>query len=64
MRIDGPWDKVVPGYYHRRNMDGYYENSTCCNNTVGLYEHSAEILNLQVQFYLLKLVHSTFERVS
>ena len=26
-------DKVVPGYYHRRNMDGYYENSTCCNNT-------------------------------
>jgi pullulanase/glycogen debranching enzyme len=26
-------DKVVPGYYHRRNMDGHYENSTCCNNT-------------------------------
>jgi pullulanase-type alpha-1,6-glucosidase len=26
-------DKCVPGYYHRRNMDGFYENSTCCNNT-------------------------------
>lgn len=26
-------DKVVPGYYHRRNFDGGYENSTCCNNT-------------------------------
>ena len=26
-------DKVVPGYYHRRNFDGHYENSTCCNNT-------------------------------
>ena len=26
-------DKVVPGYYHRRDLDGGYENSTCCNNT-------------------------------
>ena len=26
-------DKVVPGYYHRRDFDGRYENSTCCNNT-------------------------------
>ena len=26
-------DKCVPGYYHRRNLDGFYENSTCCNNT-------------------------------
>ena len=26
-------DKVVPGYYHRRDLDGRYENSTCCNNT-------------------------------
>ena len=26
-------DKIVPGYYHRRNFDGGYENSTCCNNT-------------------------------
>uniref|UniRef100_UPI000688512C alpha-amylase n=1 Tax=Psychromonas ossibalaenae TaxID=444922 RepID=UPI000688512C len=27
-------DKVVPGYYHRRNPDnGYVESSTCCDNT-------------------------------
>ncbi|RZC70555.1 hypothetical protein C5167_033704 [Papaver somniferum] len=26
-------DKVVPGYYLRRNFDGYIENSTCVNNT-------------------------------
>ncbi|KDP30498.1 hypothetical protein JCGZ_16177 [Jatropha curcas] len=26
-------DKVVPGYYLRRNNDGFIENSTCVNNT-------------------------------
>lgn len=26
-------DKVVPGYYHRRNIWGVIENSTCCENT-------------------------------
>ena len=26
-------DKIVPGYYHRRNFRGDYEASTCCNNT-------------------------------
>eukprot|EP00793_Prasinoderma_coloniale_P002941 PRCOL_00002423-RA len=26
-------DKVVPGYYQRRNMDGHIEASTCMNNT-------------------------------
>ncbi len=27
-------DKVVPGYYHRRNpFSGFVENSTCCENT-------------------------------
>ncbi|KAG8645291.1 hypothetical protein MANES_10G051700v8 [Manihot esculenta] len=26
-------DKVVPGYYLRRNSDGFIENSTCVNNT-------------------------------
>ncbi|GAB2222658.1 hypothetical protein Droror1_Dr00016778 [Drosera rotundifolia] len=26
-------DKVVPGYYLRRDGDGNIENSTCCNNT-------------------------------
>ena len=26
-------DKVVPGYYHRYNQDGYQENSSCCPDT-------------------------------
>jgi pullulanase len=26
-------DKIVPGYYHRLNADGYVETSTCCQNT-------------------------------
>uniref|UniRef100_A0A7N0RGW6 Pullulanase n=1 Tax=Kalanchoe fedtschenkoi TaxID=63787 RepID=A0A7N0RGW6_KALFE len=26
-------DKIVPGYYLRRNSDGHIENSTCVNNT-------------------------------
>ena len=26
-------DKVVPGYYHRLNRDGFVETSTCCKNT-------------------------------
>jgi len=26
-------DKIVPGYYLRRNSDGFIENSTCVNNT-------------------------------
>ena len=31
-------DKVVPGYYHRLNSDGYVERSTCCENTAS--EHA------------------------
>ncbi|KEH43309.1 alpha-1,6-glucosidase, pullulanase-type protein [Medicago truncatula] len=31
-------DKIVPGYYLRRNTDGFIENSTCMNNTAS--EHS------------------------
>ncbi|WJX18749.1 Pullulanase 1, chloroplastic [Trifolium repens] len=27
-------DKIVPGYYLRRNTDGFIEHSTCMNNTV------------------------------
>ncbi|PWA76551.1 limit dextrinase [Artemisia annua] len=27
------YDKIVPGYYLRRNADGFIENSTCVNNT-------------------------------
>jgi pullulanase len=26
-------DRVVPGYYHRLNADGFVETSTCCQNT-------------------------------
>lgn len=26
-------DKIVPGYYHRLNVNGGVENSTCCSNT-------------------------------
>ncbi len=26
-------DRIVPGYYHRLNLDGKVENSTCCSNT-------------------------------
>jgi pullulanase len=26
-------DRVVPGYYHRLNLEGAVENSTCCQNT-------------------------------
>ena len=26
-------DRVVPGYYHRLNVDGAVEKSTCCENT-------------------------------
>ncbi|PIN04745.1 1,4-alpha-glucan branching enzyme/starch branching enzyme II [Handroanthus impetiginosus] len=31
-------DKIVPGYYLRRNLDGFIEHSTCINNTAS--EHS------------------------
>jgi pullulanase-type alpha-1,6-glucosidase len=27
------FDKIVPGYYHRLNPDGFVETSTCCQNT-------------------------------
>lgn len=27
------FDRIVPGYYHRLNADGFVETSTCCQNT-------------------------------
>ncbi|KAL8538709.1 hypothetical protein ACS0TY_000648 [Phlomoides rotata] len=39
LHASGPYDdysvldKIVPGYYLRRNLNGYIENSTCVNNT-------------------------------
>jgi pullulanase-type alpha-1,6-glucosidase len=32
------FDKIVPGYYHRLNMEGEVEKSTCCENTAA--EHA------------------------
>jgi pullulanase-type alpha-1,6-glucosidase len=31
-------DRIVPGYYHRLNLDGGVERSTCCENTAS--EHA------------------------
>ncbi|GAQ85291.1 pullulanase [Klebsormidium nitens] len=31
--VQSNFDKIVPGYYVRRNLDGQIENSTCMNNT-------------------------------
>ncbi len=31
-------DRIVPGYYHRLNADGFVETSTCCANTAS--EHT------------------------
>jgi pullulanase-type alpha-1,6-glucosidase len=31
-------DRIVPGYYHRLNLDGNVETSTCCQNTAS--EHA------------------------
>ncbi|HEX4953267.1 MAG TPA: pullulanase-type alpha-1,6-glucosidase [Thermoanaerobaculia bacterium] len=31
-------DRIVPGYYHRLNADGFVETSTCCANTAS--EHA------------------------
>lgn len=31
-------DRIVPGYYHRLNGDGFVETSTCCQNTAS--EHA------------------------
>ncbi|KAI3472652.1 hypothetical protein Pfo_029171 [Paulownia fortunei] len=44
LHASGPYDensvldKIVPGYYLRRNLDGFIEHSTCINNTAS--EHS------------------------
>ncbi len=38
---NAPWavlDRVVPGYYHRLNLDGGLETSSCCPNTAS--EHA------------------------
>jgi pullulanase len=47
-------DKIVPGYYHRLNADGFIETSTCCQNTAT--EH-AMMEKLMVDSVLLWAKH-------
>ena len=37
-------DKVVPGYYHRLNLDGAVETSTCCQNTATEHEMMEKLM--------------------
>ncbi|GAB2276821.1 Pullulanase 1, chloroplastic [Dionaea muscipula] len=37
-------DKIVPGYYLRRDVDGHIENSTCCNNTASEHYMAERII--------------------
>lgn len=35
--VNSVLDKIVSGYYYRRNFDGFIEVSMCCNNMVSEY---------------------------
>ena len=37
-------DRVVPGYYHRLNLDGDVETSTCCPNTASEHNMMEKLL--------------------
>lgn len=37
-------DKIVPGYYHRLNLDGAVEKSTCCENTATEHTMMAKLM--------------------
>jgi pullulanase-type alpha-1,6-glucosidase len=37
-------DKVVPGYYHRLNLDGAIETSSCCPNTASEHRMMEKLL--------------------
>ena len=37
-------DKVVPGYYHRLNLDGAIETSSCCANTASEHRMMEKLL--------------------
>ena len=37
-------DKVVPGYYHRYNNEGYQENSSCCPDTATEFEMMEKLM--------------------
>lgn len=36
-------DKIVPGYYHRRQEDGEVCHSTCCNSESTGNDHSSHV---------------------
>ncbi len=44
------FDRIVPGYYHRLDEDGFVETSTCCQNTAS--EHA-----MMERFMIDDLVH-------
>jgi pullulanase len=37
-------DRIVPGYYHRRNANGAVEQSTCCENTATEHAMMAKLM--------------------
>lgn len=37
-------DKLVPGYYHRLNVDGAVETSTCCPNTAAEHDMMEKLM--------------------
>jgi pullulanase-type alpha-1,6-glucosidase len=38
-------DRIVPGYYHRRNAQGGVERSTCCDNTATEHTMMAKLMS-------------------
>jgi len=46
-------DKIVPGYYHRRDLDGAVERSTCCENTASEHAMMEQLIVDGVRFWAL-----------
>ncbi|GEM47047.1 pullulanase-type alpha-1,6-glucosidase [Deinococcus cellulosilyticus] len=44
-------DRIVPGYYHRLNLDGGVENSTCCANTATEHKMMEKLMLDSVVFW-------------
>jgi pullulanase len=38
------FDRIVPGYYHRLNGDGFVESSTCCANTASEHRMMGKLM--------------------
>ncbi|KAL9258264.1 Pullulanase 1, chloroplastic-like protein [Drosera capensis] len=61
-------NKIVSGYYLRRDADGNIENSTCCNNTVSehyMVEHIIvdDLLNWAVKYKVLHTLTKVFDGI-